>query len=229
MMPTLKKILTALSLLLCLATIAFWIAGNWNLFYVYYRAGDLAAATRTDYGIVLRANAVQCEKLTYEGPADPLSNYGSFVMLHGTNTPRWTCGRSSEAELAELQSYMLSSSDVAVNRREPESAILGIGYGREMHTNIHGRFDGVPIVPFYHHALSFIVLPYWSLMALFGAAPALAALGAARRFHRKTKPNLCLKCGYDIHASENRCPECGTPIPTANRSGILSPMQAAAH
>ena len=83
-----------------------------------------------------------------------------------------------------------------------------------------------------------LVLPTMSLRALMddtfarGAAPDLVCfwlsylliLGAilaffivpARRRHRVAHwraLGLCLTCGYDLRASSERCPECGTPIP----------------
>ena len=51
-------------------------------------------------------------------------------------------------------------------------------------------------------------LPYW-LLAL--AAAALPAARAARRKLRGSRAGLCQRCGYDLRASPERCPECGTP------------------
>jgi hypothetical protein len=57
-----------------------------------------------------------------------------------------------------------------------------------------------------------VVLPYWAIVAL---ASVLPAASLARRLTRApVAPGVCSLCGYDLRASRDRCPECGTPIPS---------------
>ena len=57
-----------------------------------------------------------------------------------------------------------------------------------------------------------VVIPYWFLALLTVLLPALAL----RRMRRKRRDllrlelRLCSQCGYDLRATPDRCPECGT-------------------
>jgi hypothetical protein len=81
---------------------------------------------------------------------------------------------------------------------------LGFGSG--------GRSDGT----------RFVNIPYWFPALCFAMPAALTARGLWRR--RPARPGVCRTCGYDLRASPDRCPECGTagpalPIP-ASQPGL---------
>jgi len=52
-----------------------------------------------------------------------------------------------------------------------------------------------------------IYIPYWASAAI---GIALSIWGFRARRRQASKPGLCTKCGYDIRATRNKCPECGT-------------------
>lgn len=59
----------------------------------------------------------------------------------------------------------------------------------------------------------FIAVPYWALFVSTAALPAGRVL-LWRRARRRAHAGYCRACGYDLRASGERCPECGTAIPT---------------
>jgi hypothetical protein len=56
----------------------------------------------------------------------------------------------------------------------------------------------------------------WGAAAVvFGALPSLWLKRFVKERHeRRCSPRgTCIRCGYDLRASKDRCPECGTSIP----------------
>jgi len=53
-----------------------------------------------------------------------------------------------------------------------------------------------------------LFIPLWIPSVLFSLVFAISYTPFHRRRKRK-KLGLCVKCGYDLRASEQRCPECG--------------------
>ena len=69
---------------------------------------------------------------------------------------------------------------------------------------------GVQHPKFANRNFLIVAIPYWLICCFSGALPATQV---GRRIHRKFKPppaGLCCHCGYDLRATPERCPECGT-------------------
>jgi hypothetical protein len=57
-----------------------------------------------------------------------------------------------------------------------------------------------------------VMVPYWPVMLISLAGPTMWLAG--RRKDRRRR-GLCAACGYDLRASPQRCPECGSVAPQA--------------
>ena len=58
-----------------------------------------------------------------------------------------------------------------------------------------------------------IAIPHWLIFLLTAPWP-LWWLARHRQQATRRRRGLCAQCGYDVRASPERCPECGTPIPS---------------
>jgi hypothetical protein len=60
--------------------------------------------------------------------------------------------------------------------------------------------------------LGIVIIPTWFVLLSTGAIPAAwcSLFLRNREPERRKRLNLCLTCGYDLRATPNQCPECGT-------------------
>jgi hypothetical protein len=63
-----------------------------------------------------------------------------------------------------------------------------------------------------HHVAS---CPLWLIAVLTGILP---IVGIKRRSGTQVSDGVCTSCGYDLRATPDRCPECGT-IPATDEAG----------
>jgi hypothetical protein len=82
-------------------------------------------------------------------------------------------------------------------------SIISYGGALRLRTYPHGRRSG------YSEGM---IVP-WLPLILFGILPSIWLVKLWRR--KKRPPGTCASCGYDLRASKDRCPECGTAIPPA--------------
>ena len=59
-----------------------------------------------------------------------------------------------------------------------------------------------------------LMFPHWFAVVVFAVAPCCLAIGKLRaiRSNRRKRDGRCVRCGYDLRASRERCPECGAIV-----------------
>jgi hypothetical protein len=114
----------------------------------------------------------------------------------------------------ELNAAFLSKSDYG----DPRNTLL------QLNSQPAGRSMAGPLFPLTDRRLGFgwwqganrgrfgFAAPGW-FIALLPAVVATLAIRHNRRRRRVERLGLCPRCGYDLRASPERCPECGTPTP----------------
>jgi hypothetical protein len=93
----------------------------------------------------------------------------------------------------------------------PETRSLWRQYGFGVwHLDIV-KHNGITILPgVYGHVTEFNLFLIWPLVLGVPLTVWTAQFLARRVFRKRNRSGLCPKCGYDLRATPDRCPECGT-------------------
>jgi hypothetical protein len=213
MIRRLFTVASVLSLALCLSAGILWLGSYLGEAWLGYTAPDRYAA-----GIVLHRGAIL---LSYGIPPDnepflgrggidcgaarvPLSWSGrpsdcfnpGFIMHHGPLDLAATWKLTDR----HYRGSAIDTDDRTEWERAGFAYTLGlVGYPDGWAT-IHAWRILIP------SGATFLCIP---LLALTPTIRFLVRLRTAKRISRRQ----CVSCGYDLRASKDRCPECGTPIP----------------
>jgi hypothetical protein len=206
MLRRLLNLLTALSLLLCVAVVVLWVRSNrgrdqfqrhrwlaadrvfhedsiitaWGIVYLRLwreEHGGPSSASHIPYGYARRGDTVSRWSHSFEGHGYS----GGFPLWPALRT------RSEEA------GFLWRAEEIRRTRKDLGTSI---------------------------YACRTIGCPLWVLMAagmlLPGWRCAVGVKWFLQRTRRRRRPGLCPSCGYDMRASPTRCSECGTKAPTEN-------------
>jgi hypothetical protein len=182
----LGTLLSALSLLLCAATIALWIRSYWGSDYLARHqviSGDFNT-TATKY------QSIKCTRgsirLEVEEQTAYHYNVPNIVVASPDRPPLWGWGRLGQRHMGW--------EDL------PERTFWN-RLGFHQYETGHGA-------SFYDARVSGVAIPAWLPVLIFAILPAMWVVLFIRR-RRRRGIGLCPTCGYDIRATPQRCPECG--------------------
>jgi hypothetical protein len=182
-------LLSALSLLLCIALLALWVRSR-SVLEVLDRFNDRPLAPagwlftrhsiRSDLGgVTFRRRTFSFQRLSYHFSwAEPGLRYRRVDFA-----PR-DYDYDGDDYIA-LDTYW---------RR--------LGFGYESY-EVSDRRAGITTTK------CLVRAPYWLLCIATGVLPSLWAVRRLRERGRRHN-SLCMRCGYDLRATPGRCPECGT-------------------
>jgi hypothetical protein len=203
--------ITALSLLLCVITIVEWIRSTSRCDAIKFAAEPQARCQVSTGPHVL--------VLSYCGPDnqqrpdvdistfdfDPRRIQGIDQHWVAFGSARWGSGHSLRSAPQPLILRLLFGPDQTwfyiLEWEPPDHGMLGLGW--ESANDRHGAY-------------SMATVPFWLVTSLLATLPLARFWPMVRRHHRR-RQGRCSQCGYDLRATPDRCPECGT-IPTTRIS-----------
>ena len=79
---------------------------------------------------------------------------------------------------------------------------------------VDSRANRAGFALFWEPTLTAVLMPIWLVVLVTAVLPACKLL-AIRGHASRRRHGLCQACGYDLRASPERCPECGTAAPVS--------------
>jgi hypothetical protein len=187
---------SAVSLLLCMAVCVLWVRGHTVADTILWRGPD-----RTDS---------QGKRAVYIGAQ---SSPGGLVIkldVLRRTTPHtflFPPGGLERHRLA-VDADFTDLFDRDAQATKWHIPVLGIDLG-------HADYLTVGV----HRQRNSVRVPQWLAVVISAVLPFLCTVGHLRA-RRRVRAGLCASCGYDLRASPERCPECGTTRPLGQRDMI---------
>jgi hypothetical protein len=190
----LLRFLALLSLAACGGLCGLWVRGCSVADEITLRRSDPVRRARTI--TVVRSSSGRLMFFRYDNVIREQYVYDFFERRSPWRLSRWSTGPPE--------------STVPVRSAARRWRVLGV------------ELVGEAVVrPDYSEDTRAVVLPCWLLVLATALLPGIEAarwVGRLRRRRRDRLRGRCARCGYDLRATPDRCPECGTPSTASSAS-----------
>jgi hypothetical protein len=171
----------ALSLMLCVVSVGLWVRSYWRQDAIPFLARPLSTCFLADWRGHLELTRQYVTPAMPSGWGASTSNYGSVgVFRQGGGV---SGGAGCDPHLMAPDAFYFGHT---------------VGLGTTI-ISPHQLFLGFEVW----------AAPFWVIVMLFAILPVFLALRKLRA-SRRYVCGLCASCGYDLRATPDRCPECGT-------------------
>jgi hypothetical protein len=190
----LVNLLTAISLLLCVATMVLWArsySGASSISRTQVRSNDGRGTKNRTHEIQLGVGQIRFV-------------IRDQTVLHiGRFNPPWN-GQLPSTRPADMTAHWsyIPRGTTSIGEIEPGSVWDRLGFNRRT----SGWVTSSASVDYRTWTI-----PIWLLTLLLAVPPALRAPGIYSQRQRKLL-GQCIACGYDLRATPDRCPECGAIV-----------------
>jgi hypothetical protein len=186
----LSKALTLLSLLFAVVVVVLWVRSYWGSDFIEYRVLVAADPTRTEYkSREIKWTRGRARVVIGHDNVYLHARIRSEQLKHEVGHGAWSVGR-------------LGARHIGWGSPEPHTLWGRLGFATWE--------DGWTSSPFESYRQVWEG-PAWLPFTLFAIAPAAWVLKRGNRWRRYGQ-GRCVTCGYDLRATPERCPECGTPV-----------------
>lgn len=200
------NLLTTISLLLLLATVTVWVRSYWVGEYVHWHNRAKAGHSLNKISIWSSRGGLLLSiyHIDMEEPWEDLNIYYERRVADPYPSPEQIYGF---APPADCKRYSAFGFDLIPKVDCGNILDTGSDVGSMVDTGVRVTFKS-------------LALPFYFPSILFALLPGRYFLGAHRRRRRarRISQGLCSKCGYDLRASPERCPECGQQTTAARVS-----------
>jgi hypothetical protein len=204
------NLLTILSLLLCVATIALWVRSYWHddeIAHINQNEWIQGDGQGDDSHFVLRGVGMGSArgKLCLASQSLRIDGTGSFIFAESFGQTNSPLSAGWHREPGNVPASIFAGPI-------PLSA-LGFHLDRQHHEQefslgeIRAGAPRSPGMTWTTADATRLFFPHWILVLLTAIMPAAWFILRIRR--RRFGPGRCRTCGYDLRATPDRCPECG--------------------